>query len=134
MTPGHAWIEALLRFAMALLFLVSATTKVMETSAIQAYMHSYGVPELLIWPAAAWEYAAGICFTIGFRLRLVAGFLAGWCILTALIFHTQFSDANQLMNFFKNVTMAGVFLLLATGGLAGASLDAVLASRRQTAR
>jgi putative oxidoreductase len=134
MAATRGWVEALLRLAVGLLFLVSATTKVTETAAIQAYMHAYGVPEILVWPAAIWEYAAGICFVIGYRIRPLAVLLAGWCLLTAVIFHTQFSDANQLMNFFKNVTMAGGFLLLAKGGSAGASVDAVLALHRQAAR
>jgi putative oxidoreductase len=133
MASTHAWAEALLRLAVASLFLVSATTKVTETAAIQAYMNAYGVPEILVWPAAVWEYLAGICFVIGYRIRPVAVLLAGWCVLTAVMFHTQFSDANQLMNFFKNVTMAGGFVLLAKGGSAGASIDAVLAAHRQAA-
>jgi uncharacterized membrane protein YphA (DoxX/SURF4 family) len=47
----------------------------------------------------------------------VAVLLAGWCLLTALIFHRQFSDLDQLMNFFKNLTMAGGFLWLAKADL-----------------
>jgi putative oxidoreductase len=100
-------VGALLRLAMALLFLVSATTKVTETAAIQAYMHSFGVPEMLVWPAAAFEYSAGLCLFLGYRTLEVTVLLAGWCLLTALIFHRQFSDLDQLMNFFKNLTMAG---------------------------
>jgi uncharacterized membrane protein YphA (DoxX/SURF4 family) len=53
MTARYASVDAGLRLAMALLFLVSATTKVAETTAIQGYMHAYGVPEMLVWPAAA---------------------------------------------------------------------------------
>ena len=50
--------------------------------------------------------------------------LAGWCLLTALIFHRQFSDLDQLMNFFKNLTMAGGFLWLAKADLGRARVDA----------
>lgn len=117
MPSQYAMANGVLRLAMALLFLVSATTKVTETAAIQAYMHAYGVPGILVWPAACFEYAAGLCLLIGYRTGPVAVFLAGWCILTALIFHRQFSDLDQLMNFFKNLTMAGAFLLLAKADL-----------------
>ena len=113
-----------LRFAMALLFLVSATTKVMETTAIQTYMHAYGVPGMLVWPAACFEYAAGLCLFLGYWARPVAVLLAGWCLLTALIFHRQFSDLDQLMNFFKNLTMAGGFLWLAKADLGSARVGA----------
>jgi putative oxidoreductase len=126
----YAWIEAPLRLLMALLFLVSATTKVAETSAIQAYMHAYGVPAILVWPAAAWEYGAGVLLLTGLWVRPVSLLLAAWCVLTAAIFHTHFSDLDQLMNFFKNMTMAGGFLLFAKNGSSGASVDATLTSRQ----
>ena len=133
MRTSYAWLEAPVRLPMALLFLVSATTKVAETSGIQAYMNAYGVPGILVWPAALWEYAAGALLVVGLYIRPVSLLLAGWCVLTAVIFHTQFADLNQLMNFFKNMTMAAGFLIFAYHGSAGASVDAVLASRRQSA-
>ena len=77
MLARYASAEAGLRLAMALLFLLSATTKVTETTAIQAYMHAYGVPEMLVWPAACFEYAAGLCLFLGYRTRPVTALLAG---------------------------------------------------------
>ena len=133
MRTSFAWLEAPVRMLMALLLLVSATTKVAETAGIQAYMHAYGVPEILIWPAAAWEYAAGALLAVGFQLRRVSILLAAWCVLTAVIFHTKFSDLDQLMNFFKDMTMASGFLLFAWSGSRGGSLDGLLASPRRTA-
>jgi uncharacterized membrane protein YphA (DoxX/SURF4 family) len=124
MLAKYASVDAGLRLAMALLFLVSATTKVTETTAIQAYMHAYGMPGMLVWPAAFFEYAASLCLFLGYRARPVAALLAGWCLLTALIFHRQFSDLDQLMNFFKNLTMAGGFLWLAKADLGRARVDA----------
>ena len=124
MPAKYALADASLRFTMALLFLVSATTKVMETTAIQAYMHAYGVPGMLVWPAACFEYAAGLCLFLGYQARPVAVLLAGWSLLTALIFHRQFSDLDQLMNFFKNLTMAGGFLWLAKADPGRARVDA----------
>jgi putative oxidoreductase len=134
MKMNQPWLEAPLRLLMALLFLVSATTKVTEKAAIQAYMQAYGVPEMLVWPAAAWEYAAGALLLVGFLLRPVSVLLAGWCLLTAAIFHTKFSDLDQLMNFFKNMTMAAGFLIFAKNGSFSGSIDAVFASHRRTAR
>ena len=124
MPAKYALADAGLRFTMALLFLVSATTKVTETTAIQAYMHAYGVPGMLVWPAACFEYAAGLCLLLGYSARPVALLLAGWCLLTALIFHRQFADLDQLMNFFKNLTMAGGFLWLAKTDPGRARVDA----------
>jgi putative oxidoreductase len=120
------------RLLLALLFLASATTKVTETAGIVSYMQAYGVPGLLVWPAAAWEYAAGALLLVGFCLRPLSVLLAGWCFLTAAIFHTKFIDLDQLMNFFKNMTMAGGFLILAKHGSSGGSVDMLLASRQRT--
>jgi putative oxidoreductase len=124
MPAKYALADAGLRLAMALLFLVSATTKVTETTAIQVYMHAYGVPGMLVWPAACFECVVGLCLLLGYRSRPVALLLAGWCLLTALIFHRQFSDLDQLMNFFKNLTMAGGFLWLARVDPGGPRVDA----------
>jgi putative oxidoreductase len=115
---------------LALLFFVSETTKVTETAGIEGYMQAYGVPGVLMWPAAAWECIAGALLLVGLYLRPVSVLLAGWCVLTAVIFHTKFFDLDQLMNFFKNMTMAGGFLILAKRGSWGASVDAVFASHR----
>ena len=128
MPAKDASADAGLRFGMALLFLVSATTKVTETTAIRAYMHAYGVPAMLVWPAACFEYGAGLCLFLGYRTRPVAVLLAGWCLLTALIFHRQFSDLDQLMNFFKNLTMAGGFLWRAKADTGHARVDAPAAA------
>jgi putative oxidoreductase len=133
MKTTFAWLEAPVRLMIALLFLVSATIKITETAAIEAYMRAYGVPINLVWPAAAWEYVAGVLLLLGFWVRPVAVLLAGWCVLTALIFHTKFSDLDQLLNFFKNMTMAGGFLVLAKNGSWGGSIDAALALRKRHA-
>jgi putative oxidoreductase len=110
---GPRYLEPLARALMALLFLVSGVSKLAGNAAIQAYMRAYGVPGLLSWPAAAWEITAALLLLLGWWLRPLCVLLAGWCLLTAAIFHTAFSDQNQMINFLKNMTMAGGFLLIA---------------------
>jgi uncharacterized membrane protein YphA (DoxX/SURF4 family) len=61
-------------------------------------MHAYEVPEMLVRPAAGFEYAGGLCLFLGYRTRPVAVMPARRCLLTALVFHRQFSDLDQLMN------------------------------------
>lgn len=107
------FIDAPARILMSLLFLVSGFSKLAGNAGTQAYMHAYGVPGVLSWPAATWELSAGLLLAVGLWIRPVSILLAGWCLLTAIIFHTAFSDTNQLVNFFKNMTMAGAFLLIA---------------------
>ena len=112
------------RGLMSLLFLVSGYGKLSQNAATQAYMNLHGVPGLLSVPAAAWELVAGLSLLLGLWIRPLAMLLAGWCVLTAVIFHTAFADQNQLMNFLKNMTMAGGFLLIARARPSAFSLDA----------
>jgi len=91
---------------MALLFLISGISKLTGVAFTQAYMAAFGVPVALLWPAAAFEIACGTLLLSGLWTRPVAVLLTGWCLLTAVIFHTAFSDPIMLMMFLKNITMA----------------------------
>ena len=113
------WIEAPARTLMALLFLLSGVSKLTGVGFTQAYMAAFGVPVGLLWPAAAFEITCG------------ALLLAGWCLLTAAVFHTAFADPVMFMMFLKNVTLAGSFLLLARTGAPGLGIDGLLSRRKR---
>ena len=117
------WVDAPARVLMSALFLLSGIGKLTAVSATQGYMAAYGVPAVLLWPAAAFEIGSGALLLLGLWTRPLGVLLAGWCLLTAAIFHTAFADQNQLINFLKNLAMAGGFLLLARAGATGFSLD-----------
>jgi hypothetical protein len=55
--------------------------------------------------------------------RWLAMVLAGWCLLTASIFHTELTDQEQRINFLKNLAMAGGFLVLAEDQAVGKGKD-----------
>ena len=118
------------RVLMALLFLMSAHIKITQVAAMQGYMHAYGVPGMLLWPAAAREFMAGLLLVAGMWVRPLSLGLAGWCVLTAAIFHTDLSVLDMELHFFKNMAMAGGFLLVAKSGAPGFGVDGWLASRR----
>ena len=108
---------------------MSGFGKVTATAALQAYMAAYGVPGYLIWPAAVLELIGGALLVAGFAIQPLALVLSGWCVLTAAIFHTAWSDQVQQIMFLKNMTMAGGFLMLAKSGSWSASVDALIAPR-----
>jgi putative oxidoreductase len=118
------------RALMALIFLVSGVGKLAAVVATQGYMEAFGVPGVLVWPAAAWEIIGGGLLLIGLWTRPLSLLLAGWCFLTAFIFHMKWADPIQMIMFLKNMTMAGGFLLLASAGAPGFSVDGLLASRK----
>jgi putative oxidoreductase len=75
-------------------------------------------------PTIAFEIGAGALVALGYRNRVVALLLAGFCLLSAAIFHHQFADQIQVIMFLKNVSMAGGFLMLAAAGPGSLGLDA----------
>jgi putative oxidoreductase len=123
-------IALLARLLLAQIFLVEGWSKISGYADVQQYMVEHGVPGGLLPLVIATEIAGGLCIAAGFLTRLAAMALAGFCILTALFFHTHFSDLEQLINFQKNLAMAGGFLALVAFGPGAASLDAWLRRRR----
>jgi putative oxidoreductase len=112
------------RVLMCIIFIVSGVGKLTQTAYIQAYMAHYGVPVVLVWPAAAFELICGTMLLLGWQTRYVAILLSGWCLLTASIFHTEFSNPTEQIMLMKNLVMAGGFLVLAMHGAPRMSLDA----------
>jgi putative oxidoreductase len=58
--------------------------------------------------------------------------LAGFSIITALIFHRDFGDQIQQIMFLKNVAIAGGLLLLAKNGSPSFSLERLFSGRQET--
>ena len=133
MSPKLRFVDPAARLLMCLLFVISGSRKLAFIAATQAYMETRGVPGILLYPAGALELCGAALLLVGLGVRPLSWVLAGWCVLTAAIFHTEFSDGGQLNNFFKNVTMAGGFMMLAKFGSTSFSLDGLLAERSQDA-
>ena len=70
---------------------------------------------VLIWAVIALEIGAGAAVLLGWRLRFSAGALALFCVATALIFHTSFSDKVERTSFVKDLAIAGGLATLAAG-------------------
>ena len=62
--------------------------------------------------AGIFEIVAGLALVFGVMTRLFALLLAGYCLLTALLFHNQISDPLQLVMAEKNIAIAGGLLAL----------------------
>ena len=87
-------------------------------------MKAFGVPGWLLPFAIAVEAGCAFLIVIGYRTRLAAFVLAGFCVATAALFHTKLGDRNQLLHFEKNLAMAGGFLVLLAHGGGAWAIDA----------
>ena len=82
-----------------------------------------GAPSFLLPFVILLEVIGGVAIVVGWQTRWIALALAGFCILSALIFHSNFTDQNEMANFMKNIAIAGGFLLLFVNGPGAWSLD-----------
>ena len=71
----------------------------------------------------ATEVLGGVAIIIGWKTRIVAFLLAGFTLLSGVIFHSYFADQIQTIMFLKNIAIAGGFLLLVASGAGAWSLD-----------
>lgn len=124
MSQLNPYFPPLGRIMIALIFLLSGFGKLTGIEGTQAYMESAGLPGILAYPAALFEVAAALAVIVGWRTRIAALLLAGFSLLTALIFHFDFGDQIQRVLFLKNIAMAGGFLFLVRFGAGEFSLDA----------
>lgn len=111
------------RILLAVPFLLSGLGKLGAYGATAAYMSSAGVPGTLLPAVIATEVLGALAIIIGWKTRTVAVLLAGFSLLTAIAFHRNFADQMQMINFLKNVSIAGGFLLLVANGAGPLSID-----------
>ena len=116
-------LDFLGRIFISALFLISAYNKIFNLDGSISWMESFGVPGLLLYPAIALEIILPVFVIIGYYARISAGILAIFCILTAFLFHFDFSDQGQTISFFKNIGLAGGFLFIVVNGTKEWSVD-----------
>ena len=112
------------RMLMSAIFLMAGISKLGSYATTQSYMDSVGMPGALLPLVILLELGGGLAVLLGWQTRISAFLLAGFCLLSALIFHANFGDQMQSILFMKNMAMAGGFLLLLAGGAGAWSVDA----------
>ena len=126
----NAILSLLGRIGLALIFIIAGWGKIGGYAATAGYMDAMGVPSVLLPLVIALELGGGIAILLGVFTRSSAIALALFSIASGAIFHANFADPMQAILFWKNIAMAGGFLLLAANGPGALSLDAIPARRR----
>ncbi|RMH15195.1 MAG: DoxX family protein [Gammaproteobacteria bacterium] len=111
------------------LFLLAGLSKLGAYAATQGYMDAMGVPGQLLPLVIGLEIVGGLAVIIGWQARRAAFTLAGFSLISAVIFHHDFADQIQMIMFMKNVAIAGGFLMIFGQGAGAFSID----NRKKTA-
>jgi putative oxidoreductase len=119
----RAGADLLGRLLLVAIFALEAWTKIQGYDGALAYARAFGLPDIAIPAAIVVEAGGAILIAVGWYTRIGAFFLAGFCLLTAVIFHTNFANLNEKIHFFKDISMAGGFLVLLAHGAGRWSLD-----------
>ncbi len=115
-------------------FAMSGLSKLAAYGATTAMIGAVGlpVPPLAFAVAVAVELGGGLLLIAGFQTRIVAIALAVFSFATALSFHSNFADQNQMIHFLKNVMMAGGLLQVVAFGAGYFSIDSRVTKVRAT--
>jgi putative oxidoreductase len=120
---GHSSVLLVARCLIAGLFLWSGIGQIQGYEATAAFMIHGGVMSSLLPIAVFVELAGGILLIAGYRMRLTTLVLAGFSVLTALLFHTNIFDHAQTFHLLKNCAIAGGLLSLYVSGAGRLSFD-----------
>ena len=115
--------DLIARIFISLLFLINGYFKTQNYDGTLDWMESFGIPGFFLLPAIILEIAAPILIIIGYKTKIAAALLSLFCLTTALIFHTDFSNQMQITSFLKNIALTGGFLFIVVNGSKKFSLD-----------
>jgi putative oxidoreductase len=112
----HPLVSLIARILLSAIFIHSGFGKIMAYAATQAYREQHGVPGVLLPVVIAVELLGGLAVLFGIWSRYAGLILALFTLAAAAVFHNNFADQMQMINFMKNVAMAGGLLLLFANG------------------
>ena len=117
------------RFLLVLIFVMSGLQKITGYAGTQGYMEAMGVPGGLLPLVIALEVLGGLAVLFGFWTRTAAFLLAGFSVVSGLLFHFNLADQMQTIMLLKNIAIAGGFLMLVAQGPGAYALDNRAAGR-----
>jgi putative oxidoreductase len=119
------YLPAVGRLLIALIFVMSGLSKIAAPANTIAFIQSAGAPfaPAALAVAVVVELIGGLALLAGFQTRLAAAVLAIFTLATAVLFHNNMADQNQMIHFLKNVAITGGLLQVIAFGGGAFSLD-----------
>ena len=123
---SNKYVPLLGRILIGVPFLMSGLGKLAAYAGTVGYISAVGLPAapLAYLVAVLIEVGGGLLLVSGYRVRPVALVMALFTLATAIFFHRNFGDQNQMIHFLKNVMIAGGLLQITYFGAGAWSLDA----------
>jgi putative oxidoreductase len=123
MNAAAPYLITIGRVIMCIIFIQAGISKIFGYAGTEAHMVEAGVPAMLLPLVILTELGGGLLVLLGLGTSYAAIALAGFCVLAAIIFHYHPDDMAQMINFMKNITIAGGFFVLAGSGPGAFALD-----------
>jgi putative oxidoreductase len=139
MSNTNSTILLVARILLSFMFIYTGYGKLADPASTAGMITGAGIPAatLLTYVAGLFELLAGLSVLVGFQVRITGWLLALFCVFTGIVFHLPVVNvpdfpaaANgwinglNFVNFLKNLTLAGAYIMLATNGAGAYSLDA----------
>jgi putative oxidoreductase len=123
MDQAAPYLRLIGRILLSIIFIQSGWSKIFGYAGTMEHMDAAGVPGALLPLVILTELGGGLLVLVGLWTRYAAIALAGFCVLAAWFFHYHPGDMGQMINFMKNITIAGGFLVLAGSDPGALALD-----------
>ncbi|MDK4711336.1 DoxX family protein [Rhizobium sp. CNPSo 4039] len=114
------------RILLSLLFLEEGIELASNFDIALEAMAKLGVTTPVATATIVLQLGAGFAIALGLMTRLAAFGLGLFCLLTAMLFHTNFASHNELLHFEKDLAIAGGMFALIVAGAGKLSFDMLI--------
>lgn len=118
------------RILLSAMYVFSGTMKFIDVPGTAGHIAEKGlpIPEVTAIATGAFEVLAGLAVMIGWKTRYAAWLLAAFTVLAGVLFHDFWNyqgaeQVSQMLNLFKNITIAGGFIILGVYGPGRYAID-----------
>jgi putative oxidoreductase len=125
-TPAlNPFLPLLARLLMCRLFIWDGVLQLRNPAGTADYFASLDVPmpNSAVWVSIPIHLLAGLAILVGYKTRWAAAVLLLLCLGTAFGVHLPARDTENMINFYKNLVMAGGFLYVINFGAGVLSFD-----------
>ncbi len=122
---GKAFLLPLARLLMSSLFVWDGIVQLRNPGGTAQYFASVHIPlpNVAVWISILVHLLGGLALLAGFYSRWAAALLALVCLGTAFGVHLPIGDQANMINFYKNLVMAGGLLYVVAYGAGSISVD-----------